>query len=315
MSIDATNALLRFARRWFDERTVTSVFEPLLADHQRVWLDAAPAARFVVSLKTAAAFITAVLCTAPRAVLFAPVPPSTTRRVLARIIIFTGIVATLFTIAILMDARAMTPLETITAAIFVLPAGIGLAFPFSLLWAGDAIRRARVATAAERAAALRAGIVAVAFMLVLVGWGVPAMNQLYRDVAAPEHMRRPIARGVREATLDELLSRHPPRLLEARSPANLQREATNRVIVTLLPAILLWLRWSAHEPIRKRWWTTPPVAIEIALAAVLYFLMFWVGFQVEMRFGLEPGLGMWLPVLAFISAGFVRQSLAKRVAA
>ena len=312
MGISTTDALLRFARRWFDERTVSSVFEPLLADHQRVWLDAAPAERTRITFRTAAALVAAMLLTAPRAIALAPMPESTARRALSRMIIFTATVSTLLTIPVLLDAREMTVPETIVAGLFILPAGIAIAFPFSMLWVTDAIRRSRVATSAERAAALRVASAAVVFMVALVGWGVPAMNQLYREVAAPEWARPP-GRGVREATLGELLSKQPPRLQEVRSPAALRREANNRAVISLLPAILVWLRWGALAAQRKRWWSSPPVAVETLVAIAVFFPLYFSGFMMEVRLGLPPGAGMWLPIATLITAGVIRNAIARRV--
>ena len=313
MGIHATDALLRVARRWFDERTVSSVFEPLLADHQRAWLEAPAAARRRITLRTALAFLTALMLMAPRAIALAPMPASTARRALARMIIFTGAIATVLTIPIAIESRAMTASQTFIAALFILPSGIAMAFPFSMPWVADGIRRAREASPAERIVALRVGVVAVVFMVALVGWGVPAMNQLFREVVAPDWARPP-ARGVREATIGELLAKNPPRILEARSPAELQREANNRAVITVLPAILLWLRWGAHQPRRKRWWTTPPVAIETVLAVAVFFSLYFSGFVLEMRLGLTPGAGMWLPIAALVVAGMSRMVIARRIA-
>ena len=91
MGTHSTNALLRFARRWFDQQTVANVFEPLLADHQREWLDAAPSARLRIAMRTAMTFLIAMVTLAPRALFFTPTPPSMTRRILARLIIFTSV--------------------------------------------------------------------------------------------------------------------------------------------------------------------------------------------------------------------------------
>jgi hypothetical protein len=314
MSTNHTDALLRFVRRWFDERTVASVFEPLLADHQREWLDAPPAARLRIAMRTAAVLIASIIRLAPRALLLTPTPPSLTRRALSRIIVFTSVVATLLTIPIMMETREMSPLETIIAALFVLPSAIAIAFPFSMLWAADAIRRNPVAAWRERTTALRFGIAAVVFMLALTGWVVPAMNQLYRQVAAPDWARPP-ARGAREATLDELLSKHPPRLLEGRNPAIMRRERHNRAVISMLPAILLWLRFGAHDAHRKRWWSPLPVAAETVLAIALFFPLYFSSPFIERTFGLQAGTAMWVAPLGLIIVGTVRRSLAGRVVA
>ena len=154
---------LRFlacASRWFDAATVARVFEPLIADWQREWIDASPSQRARIRVRGTVAFVIAALALAPRALLRTPTAPAFTRRPLSRALIFTTVVASLLTIPIMMETRQMTALETLIASLFVLPSGIAIAFPFSMLWAADAIRRSAVATAAERMAALRFGIIA-----------------------------------------------------------------------------------------------------------------------------------------------------------
>ncbi len=42
--------VLRFARAWFDEGTVTRVFEPLVADWQREWIDTSGAKRIMIAV-------------------------------------------------------------------------------------------------------------------------------------------------------------------------------------------------------------------------------------------------------------------------
>ena len=304
--------LLALASRWLDAVTVTRVFEPLIADWQREWLDASPSHRSWIRVRGTLALIIAAMALAPRALLLTPTPRSVARRALSRSIIFTSAVASLLTIPILMEARGMTPLEIAIAALFILPSGIVIAFPFSMLCAADAIRRNRVATPVERTVALRFGLLAVMFMLALVGWGVPAMNQIYREIAAPEWAHPP-ARGAREATLEELLSKHPPRILERRNPATIQRELHNRAVLALLPAILLWLRFGAHGARRRRRWSPPPVAVETVLAIVVFFTLYFSGFYVELTLGLPPGIAMWLPIPALIMAGVIRRSVSRQV--
>ena len=44
-----TNRALAFVSRWFDEGTVRRVFEPLIADWQRQWLDAPSSRRGLIA--------------------------------------------------------------------------------------------------------------------------------------------------------------------------------------------------------------------------------------------------------------------------
>jgi len=95
MSTHYTLALLRFTRRWFDEHIVCGTFEPLLADHEREWLNAPASRRRWLAIRTAFVFAGTLLRLAPRAVLLAPLPASVLGRTLTRIIVFTGVTSLL----------------------------------------------------------------------------------------------------------------------------------------------------------------------------------------------------------------------------
>ena len=311
MSIHATDALLRFARRWFDERTVSSVFEPLLADHQRVWLEAAPAARRGITLRTLLAFVTAMLVTAPRAIAFAPMPASTTRRVLSRMIIFTAAASVVNAVPIVAELRQMPLRQFALAALFLLPSMIVVVFPFAMPWVADALRRQSAPTTAERLATLRTAIASVAFLFVLVGWALPIANQAYREVAAPEWARPP-ARGTRELSLGELMFRPPLRMQDGRNSNEIRREINSRLVISLLPAVLLWVRWGAHNAPRRRWLSPLPVAVETALAFTLFFFFYLSSVGIEPRLGLRPGTGLWFALAALVVAGVVRNTVSRR---
>ena len=57
---------MQFARRWFPPSTVSSVFEPLVADWQRQWHDATPAQRRWINVEGFAAFATTTVMMTPR---------------------------------------------------------------------------------------------------------------------------------------------------------------------------------------------------------------------------------------------------------
>lgn len=302
MGTHHTDRLLRFVRRWFDERTVTNVFEPLLADHQREWLDAAPAARLRIAMRTAAAFIVAMLWVTPRAVLFAPTPASMTRRILARIIIFTATVSALLTVPLLLDLREMSLPQKAEAALWLLPASVAVAFPFAMTWVTDAIRRHTRPTPIERATALRIGIIAVTFTVLVMGWVVPAANQEFREIAAPDHARPP-ALGVRELTTRELIADPSPATADAPYTRHgqrgaVRRELNNRAVFALLPAVLLWLRWGALERPRKAWFSPLPASLATVITICGFFTLYFASVAIEHQANWEPGTALWLPPIA-----------------
>jgi hypothetical protein len=298
---------LAFASRWFDAATVTRVFEPLVADWQREWIDASTNQRAWIRLRGTSAFVVSVLMLTPRLMFLAPPPRAMTRRVLARTIIFTSIVSLLLAIPVVLELRERSLPHLVICAILLLPSGAALGFPFSMLWAADGIRRHSRPTPAERAAALRYGAIGVIFSFALVGWIFPAANQQFREIAAPESFRPP-ARGIREVTLRELAMDPPPPILQGRDAATLQRELNKRIMLGLLPGVLLWLRWGAHASARKgRLWSLP-VAVETVLAMAIFLPVYYLSVVVEPALGLRAGTGMWLAPAILIAAGAARQA-------
>ena len=271
MGTDHTNAILQFARRWFDERTVANVFEPLLADHQREWLDAPPAARLWIATRTAAVLLVSMVRLAPRTLLLTPTPPSMTRRIVARMIIFISTVSGLMVIPFLIELNEVGPVRLAWLLMWLLPGAVVLAFPFAMGFAVDGVRRQPRATPAERIAMLRAAIVAVVFMILVGGWVVPAANQQFRLTvkADPWH---PPARGARELTTPQLIQ--APWLARAegftRSTA-IQRELHNRASLAVLPLVLIWLRWRALNHPSPQWLLPPWLSATVTIGGYFFF--------------------------------------------
>jgi hypothetical protein len=293
---------LAFAMRWFDAATVSRVFEPLIADWQREWSNASPSRRARIRARGTLAFVIAAAALAPRALLMTPAPPSITRRVISRIIIFTGIVSSLLTMPFLLDAGELTFSQLMIGTLFLLPAGIALGFPFSTVWATDGIRRHALPTPAERVAAVRLGVVAVLFNLTFVGWVVPESNQQWRQMAAPEWARPP-QRGARELTTPQLFT--APWLARAegrqRSVA-VQRELHQRASFALLPAVLIWLRWRALGHPSPQWLLPSWLSATVMIGA--YFFLRENDLAIESTLGLTPGAAAWLPLAVFLAIGW-----------
>lgn len=124
--------LLAFARRWFPPSIVASVFEPLVADWQREWLDA-PQRRDWINAKGRAAFVSAAVVLAP-GIAVTPVPWPLALRLVTRVAGF--YVITVAIVAAVMLAQG-TPLSGWSS---VLPALLTLFLPFAMVPAVDAIR-------------------------------------------------------------------------------------------------------------------------------------------------------------------------------
>ena len=312
MGIQHTDALLRCVRRWFDQRTVSNVFEPLLADHQREWLDAPLSGRPWIAVRTAAALLTAVVSVAPRALFLTPTPPSMTRRIVARMILFVSVVTGLTLIPFAIDFRAspfvdgsaFPPARFAEIMFWLLPSSMLLAFPFAMGFIVDGVRRSRTPTPAERVAFLRAAILGAVVMIAFHGWIVPAANQQFRLTVMAE-ANRPPSRGARELTTLQLFQ--APSLARAdridRREA-IQREIHNRASFAVLPVILMWLRWRALNRPSARWLLPAWLAATVTFGA--YFVLRWNDARFESALNLEPGAGVWVALAVLLLFGVIR---------
>lgn len=310
MGTHHTDTVLRFLRRWFDERTVTGVFEPLLADHQREWLEAPASARLWIAMRTAAVLLISIVRLTPRTLLLTPTPPSTTRRIIARMIIFISVVSALTVIPFLTEFNEVGPVRLAWLLMWLVPGAVVLAFPFAMGFAVDGVRRHARATPAERIAMVRAAIVGVVFMIVLGGWIVPAANQQFRLTvkADPWH---PPARGARELTTPQLIT--APWLARAEVFAYqvaVQRELHNRASLAVLPVVLMWLRWRALNHPSPQWLL--PAWLSAIVTIGIYFSLRENDRTIESLLGLGPGAAAWVPLVVFLAIGWIRDRAAAR---
>ena len=309
-----TSALLRFARRWFDERTVANVFEPLLADHQREWLEAPHARRAWIAMRTAAAFLVALAWVLPRTVLATPTPAPVARRVVSRVVVFTIGCAFLISIPMLLEIDPMWLRGTLV--LYALPAAIAFALPFAVSAPVDAIRGDEALLPhVQRAAAVKLAAAGCLAMFLLLGWGGSAPNQQWRI-----HMWRAIAadrpapqKGVRELTIVELIT--APALATAHEAyprrEMVQREINNRFSLILLPIAMVWMRWRLLEMPRRRFTPLPLTIITVACLGG-FVLLRWSDDIFERALSLQPGAGAWLPLVTFGIAGAAMQWWATR---
>jgi hypothetical protein len=305
MSTTATDALLRFVRRWFDERTVGSVFEPLLADHQREWFDAPAAARRRIAARTALSFAIALVTLLPRAVVAAPTPAAITRRVIARMISFISVASLLMAVPFLTELRRVPPGRLAWLFALLLPSMIVLAFPFAMGFVVDGIRRSAAPTPAERIVLLRTAAVGVAFMVLFGGWLVPAANQQFRATVMSERWLTP-TRGARELSTAQLLA-NPEHALVAEGRGlrvAVARELHNRASLALLPLVLIWLRWRALGDRSPQWLLPAWLSATVTIGG--YFFMRENDLWLESLLDLGPGAAAWAPLAVFLVLGWIR---------
>jgi hypothetical protein len=307
-----TSRALAFASRWFDPATVHRTFEPLVADWQRECQSASGARRPWIHLHGLAAFVIATLVSSPVIIKTAP-PTTVVRRVIACVAWFVTVIAILLAIPFITESRTVwqaVPQILLT----LLPSGIVLAFPFSMLMAVDVIRRERgLAPHVARITALKLAIGAVGFMAIGQGFIMPAANQQFRLMMTPRHVAPPMP-GLRERSTLELLT--DPDRQQAATPythaGSIRRELSNRAVLALMPAIFVWLRWIAHDVRRPRRFWPLPVAAMLIVAIIGFFSSYWVGLLAESAWNLKPGTGYWFPMVIATLIGVARQLIASR---
>jgi hypothetical protein len=289
--------LLAFASRWFDPATVTNVFEPMLADWQREWLDANPTRRRLITVRGYAVFAMTVIAATPR-LLFSPMP----RDVLTRLTWRAGafwIVSSALLFAPIAWRYADRPVP-FGRWILLLPGVLVLTFPFAVMLGIDAIRRKDAGpNHVERRVALTVVLFATLWMVLAGGWLVPRSNYRWQDTA----------RGLRELTTYELIVETPDTIPALHGTPRV-REINNRLSLAMLPLLLVWIRWRSLA-------AGPTPAMRLP-ASVIVLAMGWA-FMMLRRFDREleaafiaPGFGPWIALAVFVLAGLAEQHWRRR---
>jgi hypothetical protein len=127
-----------FAARWFDPATVSRVFEPLVADWQREWIDTPRRRRPIVHAKGMLSFCIAAIVSTP-AILRESTPSIVMKRVWIRVARFSLIATCIMVLPFSLQMEA----SWLRGALWLLliPSSLALAFPFAMIAAVDAIRR------------------------------------------------------------------------------------------------------------------------------------------------------------------------------
>ena len=314
---------LAFASRWFDDVTVHRTFEPLIADWQRQWQDAPPARRRGFNIRAWLAFVCAVLISSPE-IVRAPVPSTVRRRVVTRIALFVAVSSGVLMLGSLSSFSWDGPPRPFF--VLLLPATITVAFPFAMALAVDAIRQQNaMPLQVARAAALKLALLSIVFMIAFGGWVVPTANQMWREKSVKSGMLRsayPHAvanRGVRELTTAELMFEpspamaHEPFSGNADRETRAQRELNNRAVLTVLPLLLIWLRWRAGDLPRRRWIRPLPALVSTGFSTAAFCGLYFLGWRTEFEWKLSAGVGFWLPIALIalwgITAPYLRRQL------
>jgi hypothetical protein len=303
-----TSRALAFASRWFDEATVRRVFEPLIADWQRQWLEAPRSRRALIALYGFSAFACAVIVSSPR-IARTPSPAGLTDQIARRVTRFTALATALLMIPVFIELTTwwLKDASWIRASLYLLavPSAITMVFPFAMTGAVDAIRHHQpMPPHVERAVLLKLGAFFVLFMLIYSGWVVPAAGQAARNAMNPERMSAPLLRVEDLTTLALLFD--PDRATvfaqgtySASRAFSVQHELNKRIVLMALPLVLLWLRWRVFNLPRRRWLRPLPWMAAAPVAFAAFIALFFLGFLLEKQLRLPPGIGNWLPIAAF----------------
>jgi len=319
--------LLRIARTWFDEDTVTDVFEPLVADWQREWADArnvSPARRGSILLTGLAAFLRTLVICGGRDLMTLPDSTTTARlsvpllwAIVAGIVLWVG--------PWLYFANRFSPIPVAPVVVGLMsveraPVIWALSVLVGVAWLG------RTSLARPGRAAIQLALIGVLGSFVWAGWLGPLANRELAPHAAEAHERglddaaaagrftlehtvrltQPHSREERvERRLTGML-RHPRWLPlqslrgvpDAPAPPNyatlMAYEWHRRLQWPVLTCVLAWLGWVLAvrmTPSRGRialWWTIASL-LTIALDRLPTDLRLTV-------------LGVWVPVLVFAAA-------------
>lgn len=277
---------LAFAARWFDASTVSGVFEPLIADWQREWQDAAGFARVGVQIRGGSALLLPMIAASPQ-ILLAPWPAGTLRRIITRVTVWTTVVSALMLIPFINDLAGKLDVGvSLYLLILLLPSSIALAFPVAITTVVDVIRTGPTPVREERLAAVRFGIAAVALMVILVGWAFPAANQQYRVAAAHAlsgviQWPRGPAPGFREMSIVELSQDEALKseLWAGRESwvssraEYIRTEIAQRTSLMVIPVVLLWMRWRALRLTRGRWFSAFPLVLSAPVTCVVFYAL------------------------------------------
>ena len=305
-----TSRALAFASRWFDPQTVARVFNPLVADWQREWIEAPRPRRLIVHVMGFLSFCLAIVVSTP-AMLRTRAPKSLTDQVARRIAVATGLGTAMLTLPFI---REIEPWERRSLILFVIPQAMTLAFPFAMVAAVDAIRNfAGVGPHVARGTAAKLAVVAVLFTFFMHGWVVPAANRAWRQ--GTFHPPSEPAFAPRELSIVELLtSRELATANEAGTneffkARNVRRELNNRAALIVLPVVLLWRRWRALDLPGGRWFSArSSVTGTIAMCFALLALQFQYRVA-EIKWHLPMQSSLWLTMGLLALLGTIRVKL------
>lgn len=294
---------LRIAKRWFEPDTIARVIEPMVADWQREYLDAAPVHRRWIAARGHAALLTTVLLTVPQ-LLIAPLPASLTIRMWFRVFMFCLVVIVIQSGVYFLQPRPMPAIGWF----YLVPAMLTFALPFAMGPAVDAIRCSDAVTPhVARRAVVRLVAVGVLWMVVGAGWIAPQANRRWGQMVDSANAKHSVEAllTVRDLSTYDLVVAKGGTYPAIRT-ADLQRELNTRGSLALLPVLLAWIRWRTLELPRERWFSPLPATVIAAMGASAIILLQAIYGMLGDRLWHGQQLGLWIAMILFpVSHAFV----------
>jgi len=306
MPLPPGTRIISWSRAWFDNATVSTVIEPLVADWQREFaLGTSRTDRLVSLIRGRIALLGTLIRLSPR-IVFDPLPRGNASRALWRMFLVAGI-ATLILSTPLMTG--FTRRLGLSALLFMLPSNLTFVTAFAPLAAVEFVRReSHLSHRNQRRLALICAAIASAWILVGGGWVTPVANQKVQDRFSevlehrrPSDWRGPRRRGVGELTTSELF-RQPPADLDSLGKFRVPAEINSRLSLIVLPFALALFRWITLNLSAQRTgfrWTS--ILIWIA-AMTAFFLLRSAGREMEAFYELPQGIYAWVPPVVILLA-------------
>ena len=206
----------------------------------------------------------------------------------------------------------MEPLSLPLLVLFALPVSLTIAFPFGMAIAVDGIRRdENTPPQVKRAAALKLAGAAFVVTMIANGYLVPMADQTWRERSTPAGWNVPPPTISQMSTL--ALLTHPERggpivPRQYTRAGEVRRALVGRVVASLLPAMLVWLRWEGTNRRRRAWYAPLPSILATAAGVVGVFGFWSLGAMIEFRGVLPWALGLWAPVVGLLGSGLAARA-------
>lgn len=191
------------------------------------------------------------------------------------------------------------PLLFMVGSLYLIPQALGILLPFALILVVDHIGLNRTLLEHDkRRTVTQFTLLGVLLLVILMGWVIPNANQSWRELQV--HARSgtgPVARGLRELTVVELLRRQP-------TPVG---QIWQRLFLMFLPLLLVVFRWNALRylgtaALSRMWIEIPWIVTTTAAIAWIQLCGYTFGLRGGMFVEMTMACGILLTAALVMSA-------------